>query len=226
VNSPPLPRDLADGGSIEFTALGTPVVLRLRALRRKVRWYATALAVILVALGVWLRHSIHWGDLPTWILAVTTLLAFLSAAFAGVVAYELLKVEIARDVKAAEDRRHEWEQRKRAQAAEVFTWADEEPFEDNPRDIRLAAFVRNASSRPVYDVRIGWARTTATSVPFLMPGADHVVPGAGTSISEGTYAEFRDSAGLRWRTTSHGELTELPPGTPPAGTSRDDQEKA
>lgn len=41
---------------------------------------ACVLAVVLAVLGLVFRNSISWGDVPTWVLAVTTLLAFAAAA--------------------------------------------------------------------------------------------------------------------------------------------------
>jgi hypothetical protein len=105
------------------------------------------------------------------------------------------------------ERQRDREQRRRAQAAQVFTWPGEAP---HAGDVRTAAFICNSSSQPVYDVRIGWGGGEHATLPSLMPGRDHVVPGAGTSAAEGTHVEFRDAAGVRWRTTSAGELTELP----------------
>lgn len=170
---------------------------------------AVGVVVVLVVLGVWFRHSIHWGDGPTWLLAITTLLAFLAAAFAGIVTYDLLRVETSRDQHAAQERR-------RAQATEVFTWAGDDPGV-RTEEPRLAGFVRNASSRPIYDISIGWGGAGADSTPALLPGKDYVARGAGLSAMQGTHAEFRDAAGLRWRTTSAGLLTELPPANPQAG---------
>jgi hypothetical protein len=48
------------------------------------------LVAVLVVLGIVFRHSLGWGDVATWVVAITTLLAFLAAAFAGLVAYDLL----------------------------------------------------------------------------------------------------------------------------------------
>ena len=75
-----------------------------RQAARKAWPYAIALVVILVVLGGLFRHSINWGDAPTWILAVTTLLAFVAAAFAGLIAYDLLNIEVQRDLAASKER--------------------------------------------------------------------------------------------------------------------------
>ena len=75
---------------------------------------AAALVLALAVLGDALRHSIHWGDFPTWLLGITTLLAFLAATFAGVVAYDLLKIEAARDEVASQERREAAADRRQA----------------------------------------------------------------------------------------------------------------
>jgi hypothetical protein len=77
---------------------------RVKRIARRDWPLAAALEAAIAVLGLALHRSIHWGDFPTWLLAITTLLALLAAAFAGVVAYDLFKVEIARDLKAAEER--------------------------------------------------------------------------------------------------------------------------
>ena len=98
------------------------------------RWpYAAVLALVLIVLGIVFRHRLNWGDVPTWILAATTLLALLAAAFAGVVAYNVLKIEAGRDMKAAEER-------KQAAIERARTEADRDAA-------RLAADVEQAAQR-------------------------------------------------------------------------------
>lgn len=152
----------------------------------------------------------------TWIGVIATAL---SAAGAGLTGYYARKAfaaqsqqlsgqqEInrlqAQEIRDSLAERRRDPQRRRARAAQVFTWPGEAP---HAGDVRTAAFVCNSRSQPVYDVRIGWGGGEHAT----LPSRDHVVPGAGTSAAEGTHVEFRDAAGVRWRTTSAGELTELP----------------
>jgi hypothetical protein len=71
---------------------------------------------------------------------------------------------------------------------------------------------RNAGHQPIYGISLGWGATGQQSWPALLPDCEHIIPGAGSAVADGTapiWAEFRDAAGIRWRTTSHGELTEL-----------------
>jgi hypothetical protein len=143
-----------------------------------------------------------------WLTAAATgllaLFAVITAIFA-IKAYGGQSIEVRLLIA---ERKREAEQRHRAQRAQVFTWPGEAPLRD-AEDIRAAAFIRNSSSQPVYEISIGWAGTAQAAVPRLMPGQEYCVPGAGTSAADGTHAEFRDAAGVRWRTTSAGDLKEL-----------------
>jgi len=146
-----------------------PLALVKRIAQRSWR-YAVALVTALVILGIVFRHQLNWGDFPTWVMAITTLLAFLAAAFAGLVAYELLGVEATRDLKASEQRLFAAEERKRladertaqreadrrAQASKVTAWFNFfEVIRDNGTlDGTWGATIRNASELPILDVRI------------------------------------------------------------------------
>lgn len=136
--------------------------------------YAAGLVVILAVIGAVFRHQLSWGDFPTWVVAITTLLAFLAAAFAGLVAYDLLMVENKRDLDAAQERLLAAAERKRladertaqreadrrAQASQVTTWfAFYEPADPDYPTMAggpptWGAAVRNASDLPIFDVRV------------------------------------------------------------------------
>ncbi len=78
----------------------------LEVVRRTVRRFwplAIGIAALLVLLFVLFRRDLNWGDVPTWLMAVTTALALAAALFAGLVAYALLSVEDERDKKAHRD---------------------------------------------------------------------------------------------------------------------------
>jgi hypothetical protein len=159
--------DRAQAGPGEIVVSPDSLTLTKRVTRRA--WpYAAALVVVLAVLGIVFHHSLSWGDVPTWVLAITTLLAFLAAAFAGLVAYNLLKVETARDLKAAkegllaaadrkraeDERAVQLEANRRAQASKVTAWFDRW-VEDYRGDVWGAA-VRNASELPILDVRVSY----------------------------------------------------------------------
>ncbi len=103
-------------------------------------------------------------------------------------------------------------QRHQEQAIRIFTWAEQRPL-NGPDDMRPAACLRNTSQQPIYDISPGWGTSEQHSRPVLLPGGEHIITGAGSSVADGTapvWAEFRDAAGNRWRTTSTGELAERP----------------
>lgn len=116
------------------------------------------------------RQKVAWGDVATWALAVISLLAFLAATFAGIVAYDLLKIESARDRAAAEDRRlaaadrqraeveraAQREAKRRDQASKVTAWFDYYDKSPQPdgRNMTWGAAIRNASELPIFDVRV------------------------------------------------------------------------
>jgi hypothetical protein len=168
------------------------------ALAKRVAWrswpYAAGLVVILAVLGIVFRHSLSWGDVPTWVMAITTLLAFLAAAFAGLVAYDLLRVENARDLaaaserlvaaddrkRAAEERAAEREAGRRAQASKITAWFDfytpgmqvvpGGPVLPAPTDVlEAAAAVRIASELPILDVRVFffWVNDPGDNRPWI-----------------------------------------------------------
>lgn len=174
----------------------------VKLVARKGWRYAAAVVVVLVAAGVVFGHRLHWGDFPTWLVAVTTLLAFLAAAVASLVAFELLRIEQERDRLGTVERRYIEAQRaeqreadRRGQASKVAgwygTWRLTPPVHggtDNPPERpKAGAIIRNTSDLPVYDMRVS----------FCVP----VDP----------------SAGLTWRQgeryiTANGQLRIVPPG--------------
>jgi hypothetical protein len=117
-----------------------------------------------------------WGDVPTWVSAVTTILALAAAVVAAVIARRLYKIESERDRRteadrsaAAEDRRLAAEDRLRAeedrlaqiegerrtQADKVAAWWGH-PVEPDGR-VRTNLWkvcVRNASDLPIYDITL------------------------------------------------------------------------
>lgn len=113
------------------------------AIVRRLWWYGAIVIVVLVALGVLFRHYLAWGDVATWILAVTTLLALIAAGFAALVAYGVLQMELRRDVQAVGERERAERAAKAAEeqasiqrqlredAAQPYVWADVRPDEEH-----------------------------------------------------------------------------------------------
>jgi arabinogalactan oligomer / maltooligosaccharide transport system substrate-binding protein len=153
--------------------------------------FAAVLFVALLALGLGFGTSVNWGDVPLWVIAVTTLLAFVAAVFAGLVAYELLRVESARAVSAAEERALAAAERAdrrtadwRAQASKIAAWygAWRPSTRSGPgtADGVSGAVIRNTSDLPIFEVRVyfcvavdpasglGWQAGERYSVPDLI----------------------------------------------------------
>jgi hypothetical protein len=106
--------------------------------------------------------------------------------------------------------------RRRAQAAQVFILIDE--ARSLQVQTMLKATAHNTSSQPVYDLWVQWLTDDGefgdpAAKPQLLPTAterfeqfwtaDAGISGTNVSL------DFRDAAGLRWRTTGRGILTEL-----------------
>lgn len=145
----------------------------------------------------------------TWTGALATIGLLAGAALTAWYARKAFR-EQSKEVKILQQQaERDMDDRRRAQAIHIFTWAEQRPYNDDPGDMRAAACVRNTSQQPVYDVRLGWGASGQQAWPVLLPGDEHVVTGAGTAVTDGSasvWAEFRDAAGTRWRTTSIGEL--------------------
>jgi hypothetical protein len=180
-----------------------PLVLVREAARRSWPWIAGA-AVVLAMLGALFGRRASWGDVATWVLAVTGLLALVAAVFAGLVAYAVLAVEMRRDQVAAADRRRGERERadqreaaRRAQAASVAawygTWMSSATFSGGSQaGTRMSphwgAIISNASHLPVYDVRVSFCVPVSpgagltwrqgerflAQVPIVPPGEQHV----------------------------------------------------
>jgi len=199
------------------------------------RWRAAVVAVVLLIVGLVFGGQARWGDVATWVLVAIALAAFLAAAFAGLVAYEVLRVELGRDHVAAEERRLSEDERRRSQASLVAAWFGKrpgiEPF------LTWGAIISNASALPVYDVRVSfcvavpaasgltWRQGERYSSPnpihVIAPGEHHATIPPDLFRSEDVFRpedaaektkwlvaiEFTDAAGLRWLRDPRGTLT-------------------
>lgn len=179
----------------EDVAAPDPRAVATKALRRV--WpYAAGIAVVLIAAGAVFGGRGSWGNVPTWVLAVSALLALVAAAFAAVAAYELLRVESRRHALAAEEQRTREEAQRRAQASKVAAWYGRWSSvvkgpgmtADHREWLRCGAVISNASDLPVYNVRVSLcvavgssARLTwrqgerfAGALRLVPPGQEHV----------------------------------------------------
>lgn len=140
--------------------------------------------------------TIDWGDVPTWVGAITTLGALIAAAV-------LVRFELRRDHREV-DRLERAEQ-----ADKVAAWFD---------DQSARILVRNGSSLPIYNVRV-WVISGAPGdelieVDGAVPPGDMplAVPrGAMGALSEiGLRLRFTDAAGRSWQRWFDGTLRRLP----------------
>jgi hypothetical protein len=136
-----------------------------------------------------------------------------------------------------DERKHEADARRRAQASRVFI--HEERLDADPRIPQasrtargeqpqpvVVAHVMNASQQPVYNVIISWHLGTMPKgrhcLKALMPDAEdkdiQPVPPGAPPEKFGAVAFFRDAAGVTWRTRPDGQLDEVPPGQEPPHT--------
>jgi hypothetical protein len=224
--------DPIEGNSDEVVQFPDPLTLVRRTIRGS-RLYAAGLVIVLVVLGVVFRHSLSWGDVATWILAITTLLAFLAAAFAGLVAYFAFQAQ-SEEVSILKDQEERAaEERRRGQAARVYLTEKTSPEQPAiPHSVQMpggravrgqsvVVTVHNTSQQPVYDLRIHWV-DAATKVqagiedqrgtlgPSDTAESEREIPGNVTVGQFHAVAYFRDAAGLRWTLTTDGQLQRVP----------------
>jgi hypothetical protein len=154
----------------------------------------------------------------TWIGALATVGLLIGAGFTVYYArnafreqsdqVKLLKKQDERDV----------QQRRSAQAAQVYVFIPRGQQAEAAAE--LTARIHNASQQPVYDLEMTWHEGQNPKNQIgdpkkrdrLMP--DESLPFSPTATMGsstdgiGVTAEFRDAAGVRWRTNDRGELTE------------------
>lgn len=159
---------------------------------------------------------VQWGDVSSWVSAVSTIIALVFAAIAAVVTRRAFGVEVQRDIDQEESRR-------RAQAALVSAWWGSQ----DASETQSGAFVRNASETPVYQATLSVVNTRDVDVaqridlPVVPPSADPVflpVPlelgapaGANAAQDYRVAMSFTDSTGNRWIRDQRGVLSEVEP---------------
>ena len=116
----------------------------------------------------------------------------------------------------SEELKREARDRRRAQAAQVFIMIGRSEIVDG--QISLMSNAHNTSQLPVYDLWVQWRSSlgefgTPSVVPQFLPGEVRPFTGVWTQGTRpsgpNVSLDFRDAAGVRWRTTSRGILTEL-----------------
>jgi arabinogalactan oligomer / maltooligosaccharide transport system substrate-binding protein len=184
--------------------------------------------------------STNWGDVPSWINSIATILALLFAALAVVAGQRVYRIESERDRVAAEAREQQAAFLRRTQAALVSAWWGWQPADPGgQRAGRWGAFVRNASETPVYQASLTMLDIHDPDVSerfdlaIVPPGTEPVFypsglngasgdgdrpAGAGWPVQDGQHAvdyrvevAFTDSTGVRWIRDQQGRLSELRP---------------
>lgn len=113
----------------------------------------------------------------------------------------------------AQQARRDAEERRRAQAAQVFTWVETNTAANDvsSSDSGVIVHVSNSSQQPVYDVVVTLP-AGIESLRLLLPKEQFTLRGDDPIPADSHFSvqlTFRDTAGLRWRTSSEGGLNEL-----------------
>jgi len=152
----------------------------------------------------------------TWIGALVTLGLLIGAGFTVYYARKAFR-EQSREIAFLEQQaERDVQQRRRAQAAQVYIFIPS--GQQMEAAAELTARIHNASQQPVYDLTMTWheGQNQLGDPKFrdrLMP--DESLPFSPTAAtgsstdSIGVTVEFRDAAGVCWRATDRGGLTEL-----------------
>jgi len=174
-----------------------------------------------VTLGLQAEASNVWGDVPTWITGVATVVALIFAAAAAVYARRMFRIEFDRDRIAAGERREHNAALTRSQSAQVSAW-----WGQLPRSGQWGIFVRNGSEAPVFQ-----AHVTVLSDDGVDIAGSHITvipptsrptfyPLAGNDPQEDRNVAikvrrvrmtFTDAAGLRWMRNQSGRLRQFEP---------------
>jgi hypothetical protein len=113
----------------------------------------------------------QWGDVPTWLSAIATIIAVVFAVWAARTARSLYLIESRRDEQQAAERRERDAERRQSQAGKVAVWFGWRAYAHATfgSDINeYGAFVHNTSGVPIYDVRLDF---------MLLPPRPHGAPG-------------------------------------------------
>jgi len=206
-----------------------------------------AVVVAFAVLAVIFGRGWSWGGVPDWVTALGTVGLLAGAVFTAVFAVQAFR-EQSKEVRLLEDQvndqrdlalkqvevlslqaeeiRASLENRRRDQAARVFTWVE---LASHARG-RFRIHVTNSSDRPIYGLTflLGYGDDDQADY-FSKPGAvKHVMPRETTvfepdddehSILWGTSWEpgevwsavhFRDASGETWQVNSRGQMERAP----------------
>lgn len=155
-----------------------------------------------------LESDWYAGDLPSWVQAVAALLALIGAIIAARQAYQALSLQRAADQREVEQLQQHLGQLEQSQAEQVCVWADE--GDRNLVKGSMKIYLRNVSSIPVYEVRVGFGSggEVALEIGVLPPSGslERVLPRPDASTGSEPWVTFRDSAGVSWLRDGAGRL--------------------
>jgi hypothetical protein len=159
--------------------------------------------------------SIIWA---TWITALATAGLLVGAYFTAKYAAKTFGEQAHQVALLQQQAERDIQERRRAQAAQVFIVITSGVPAAPGVGVQVTAEGRNTSGQPVYDIAVEWRTNTGPFgnvmvKPQLMPGETTPFTETWTE-AQGFYGlsvkvEFRDAAGIHWRTNDCGELTEL-----------------
>jgi hypothetical protein len=120
----------------------------------------------------------------TWTGASASVGLFIGAIVTAVYAIKAFRKQSEEVRLLQEQARRDIEQRRRAQASQVFITVGRRPFEGNPEDMRAAACIHNTSAQPIYDIVLGLGETGDQRWPVLLPRSELVRHGLGTDFAK------------------------------------------
>lgn len=122
-----------------------------------------------------LSADINWGDFPSWVTAVATVLALVAASYAAWRTGKIVTIELGRDRQREQDE-------ERRQASQVAAWAAESVHDpvggsnvfSQYTTMSVSGFVINGSSQPIFNIRVLWfvedESIHETALAVLPPG--------------------------------------------------------
>ena len=159
-----------------------------------------------------------WGDIPGWITALATFGLLIGAIFTVINAIEAFRAQAAELAILAAQRDRDNDERRRAQAAKVFTGAPQSPRQTKGGEtiVGTVSYVRNTSDLPIYDAQL-WESDRPDRDPddlgVIMPGKrisarGGVIYNSRETALSSVILTFQDTAGFRWIRMPDGNLIE------------------
>jgi hypothetical protein len=173
-------------------------------LRSRSAWGVAALLVgfaigLLVSGKPW-HLPPSWGDIPTWISAIATIGLLIGAVVTARYAIRAFHEQAKEVAILTEQNDRDIAERRRAQAARVFTCIPSDP------PFRISPYAKNTSDAPVYEAQFWYTRHGGLTAPedlgMIAPGS--TAPDTiGRRFSEAealerTILTFRDANTVRW----------------------------